>query len=133
MGLAELHNVLMVPCLRQNLFSWKSVSRKGFSMIGRDTDIKSQYKQGNDVLWAKEISGSHVIQLVEDIARFSSYEDWHQALGHPSVLTEMSSLYTDSHLLPKPPKDFQCPAYSLSKSTHHNLTQRCVAAQNFFS
>ena len=123
MGPVVLHDVLMVPCLRQNLFSWKSVSRKGFSMIGRDEDIKLQDKQGKDVLWAKEVSGSHVIQLVEDIARFSSYEDWHQALGHPSVSTETSNLYTDSHLLPKPPKNFHCHPCSLSKSTHHKPTE----------
>jgi len=122
MGPVIRHDVLMVPCLRQNLFSWKSVSRKGFSMIGRDEDIKLQDKEGKDVLWAKEVLGSHVIQLVENITRFSSYEDWHQALGHPSALTETSNLYTDSYLLPKPP-NFHCPACSQSKSTHHKPTE----------
>jgi len=123
MGPVIRHDVLMVPCLRQNLFSWKTVSRKGFSMIGRDEDIKLQDKEGKDVLWAKEVLGSHVIQLVENIARFSSYKDWHQALGHPSSLTETSNLYTDSYLLPKPPKNFHCPACSLSKSTHYKPTE----------
>jgi len=93
----------MVPCLRQNLFSWKSVAKRGFSLIGKGTDIKLQDKEGRDILWAKEISVSHVIQLVEDVARFSLFKVWHQALGHPSVSnmnTETNNPYTDSHLMP---------------------------------
>jgi len=122
MRLAILHDVLMVPCLRQNLFSWKFVAKRGFSLIGKGTDIKLQDKEGRDILWAKEILGSHVIQLVEDVTRFSSYEVWHQALGHPPVSNmnaETNKPYTDSHLIPKPPKNFHCKACALSKSTHH--------------
>ena len=124
-GLAILNDVLLVPCLRQNLFSWKSVAKRGFSMIGKDEDIKLQDREGKDVLWAKEVSGSHVIQLEEDIARFSSYEVWHQALGHPSVLNnaEIDNLYSDSCLIPKPPKNFHCHACALSKSIHHKPTE----------
>jgi len=123
-GLAVLNDVLLVPCLRQNLFSWKSVAKRGFSMTGKDEDIKLQDREGKHVLWAKEVSGSHVIQLEEYIARFS-YEVWHQALGHPSVLNnaEIDNLYTDSCLIPKPPKNFHCHACALSKSTHHKPTE----------
>jgi len=74
MGLAILHDVLMVPCLRHNLFSRKSVAKRGFSLIRKGTDKELQAKEGRDILWAKEISRSHVIQLVEDVACFSSYE-----------------------------------------------------------
>ena len=106
-GLAVLNDVLLVPCLRQNLFSWKSVAKRGFSMTGKDEDIKLQDREGKDVLWAKEVSGSHVIQLEEHIARFS-YEVWHQALGHPSVLNnaEIDNLYSDSCLIPKTAQEF---------------------------
>jgi len=103
-------------------FLWESVAKRGFSLIGKGTEIKLQDKEGRNILWAKEISGSHVIQLVEDVARFSSYEVWHQALGHPSVSnmnTETNNPYTNSHLIPKPPKNFHCNACALSKITHH--------------
>jgi len=124
-GLAVLNDVLLVPCLRQNLFSWKSVAKRGFSMTGKDEDIKLQDREGKDVLWAKEVSGCHVIQLEEHIARFSSYEVWHQALGHPSMLNnaEIDNLYSDSCLIPKPAKNFRCHACALSKSTHHKPTE----------
>jgi len=109
MGLAVLNDVLLVPCLRQNLFSWKSVAKRGFSMIGKDEDIILQDKQGEGVLWAKEILESHVIQLVEDVARFS-YKVWHQALGHPSVLNhaETDNLCSGSCLIQEFPLPCLC-------------------------
>ena len=61
MKLAVLNNILLVRCLRQNLFSWKSVAKTEFSMIGKDVDIKLQDKEGKDVQWVKEILGSHFI------------------------------------------------------------------------
>jgi len=54
----------------------------------------------------ERIKDSYVIQLAEETARFSTYEIWHQALGHPStsVLNRASSSYDDAHLIPKNPR-----------------------------
>ena len=77
-------------------------------------------KEEKEVLWAKLERKEIVIQT--EAARFTSYQECHSALGHPSVqvLNQAmnDSLYLDTHLIPKPPKNFHCSACSLSKSTH---------------
>ena len=80
-------------------------------------------KSGKEVLWARESQGSYVIQLVEETAWFSSYEIWHQALGHSSVSVlnraSASNIFSDSHLISNTPNNFHCNTCSLSKSIHH--------------
>jgi len=119
MGLAVLHDVLKVDSLKTNLFSWKAVAKKGFRLSGNGSDIWVRDTEGKDVLWARETLGNHVLQLVEESAHFT-YEEWHQALGHPSVSSiNAAKSYIDQHLIPTPPKNFHCDVCSLSKSVHH--------------
>ena len=77
-------------------------------------------KRGDEVLWAKKEGKDIVIQESEATC-FVSYQECHNALGHPSVQVlnrAMNDLYLDSFQIPKPPKNFHCSACSLSKSTH---------------
>ena len=67
---ATLYNVLLVLHLGMNrLFSWTTVSRKGFKMTGLAEDIKLMDKNGKEVLWAKrDGSNQNVIQVVNNTA-----------------------------------------------------------------
>ena len=107
-----LSDVLLVPELGEDsLFSWTHVSKKGFRMIGTEEGIEMEDSNGKKVLWAESDGGTLVIQTqdqsseTEYNAQVSLYEHWHAALGHPSVaaLHSRPDLYSDSHLLPKPP------------------------------
>ena len=113
----------MVPGLECSLFSWRKAAKLGCKKEGQGEDVWVTDKSGKEVLWARESQGSYVIQLAEETARFSSYEIWHQALGHPSVSVlnraSASSIYGDSHLIPNTPNNFHCNTCSLSKSVHH--------------
>ena len=56
-----------------------------------------------------------VIQELQEVTRFVSYQECHNALGHPSVQVlnqAMNDLYLDAYLIPKPPKNSHCPACS---------------------
>lgn len=127
-----LNDVLLVPSFgKTRLFSWDAVSRKGYTLIGEGKDIKLRDKNGREVLWAKAGDKVHVVQLKEYNAKFSSYIEFHKALGHPGVTTikKPSKLYSLANL-PSPPANFHCPTCEKSKSkhatpkgTHNNATK----------
>ena len=75
----------MVPSLECNLFSWRKAAKLGYKKEGQGEDVWVKDRNRKEVLWARESQGCYVIQLAEETARFSSYEIWHQALGHPFV------------------------------------------------
>ncbi|KAI0993867.1 hypothetical protein K3495_g14317 [Podosphaera aphanis] len=117
----SLQDVLLVPSFGQTrLFSWKAVSDKGFEMFGEGNDIILKNKSGREVLWAKAGRKAHIIQTVEENAHFSSYYEFHMALGHPGLTTvkNPSKLYDLHSTLPSPPTNFHCPTCELSKSKH---------------
>ena len=70
--------------------------------------LKDRSQQENkEVLWAKLEGKDIVIQELQEATRFVSYQECHNALGHPSVQVlsqAMNDLYLDSYLIPKPPK-----------------------------
>ncbi|KAI0993196.1 hypothetical protein K3495_g14988, partial [Podosphaera aphanis] len=115
-----LQDVLLVPSFKQTrLFSWDAVSRKGYTLFGEGKDIIVKDKTGREVLWAKAGVKAHIIQLEKYNACFSSYNELHQALGHPGVTTvkNPSKLYSLANL-PSPPPNFHCPTCEKSKSKH---------------
>ena len=87
------------------------------------------------MLWAKREGKDIIIQELSEATRFVSYQECHNALGHPSVQVlsqAMNDLYLDSYLIPKPPKNFHCSACSLSKSTHQVPSASYKRAENPF-
>ena len=92
-------------------------------------------KENKEVLWARQEEKDIVIQESE-ATRFVSYQECHNALGHPSVQVlnqAMNNLYLNAQLIPKPPKNFHCPAcseaatavYIKDRLPHSALPKRC--------
>ena len=121
MGYAILRDIILDEELEENLFSYQVVMGKGYKLQGEEKDVWLVDKKEKEVLWAK-LEGKEIVIQIEEATRFTSYQECHNALGHPSVqvLNQAmnDSLYLDTHLIPKPPKNFHCSACSLSKSTH---------------
>ena len=116
-----LQDVLLVPTFgKTRLFSWNAVSKKGFKMFGEGEDIILKNKSGQEVLWAKAGRKAHIIQIDIENANFSSYYDFHMALGHPGLSTvkNPSKLYDTNLNLPSPPPNFHCSTCEMSKSKH---------------
>ena len=123
----------MVPGLECNLLSWGKAAKLGYKKGGQGEDVQVTDKSGEEILWARESQDSYVIQLSEETARLSSYEIWHQALGHPSVSVinraSASSIYGDPHLIPNTPNNFHC---ALSKSVHHKPKESATKTKRAF-
>ena len=123
MEYATLRDVVLDEGLEENLFSYLIVIGKGFKLQGVGNNVWLEDKKGDEVLWAKREGKDIAIQTFQEskATRFISYQECHNALGHPSVQVlsqAMNDLYLDSYLIPKPPKNFHCSACSLSKCTH---------------
>ena len=117
-----LRNVLYVPTLGQsNLLSWRVIASLGnFVLDGQGPDLfVRKERDGNIVVWGKMEGMDYVVQQMEDHARLSTYQDWHKAFGHASTTYIKPSCYTDGHLLPPHPQNFECDICTLSKSTKH--------------
>jgi hypothetical protein len=67
------------------------------------------------------------LSLLLAVGNFTSYNNFHQSIGH-LVVQNPKGIYTDGHLVPARPTDFDCDSCNLSKSTHTQLvaTQRCL-------
>ena len=107
MGYATLRDVVLDEGLEENLFSYLSVIGKGFKLQGEGDDVWLEDKKADEVLWAKREGKDIIIQELPEATRFVSYQECHNALGHPSVQVlsqAMNDLYLDSFLIPKSPK-----------------------------
>lgn len=88
-----LQNVLLVPSFGQTrLFSWEKLREIGYELFSKGNNTFIRDRQGHKILWAISKSKSLVVQLEEYKARFSSYCEIHEALGHPSVTTVKTRL-----------------------------------------
>ena len=111
---ATLYDVLLVPDLGMNrLFSWTTVSRKGFKMTGLAEDIKLMDKNGKEVLWAKrDGSNQNVIQVVNDTANLVSFYSCHKALEYSTASTIKTAInnnqYTNEYNLLLTSSNFNC-------------------------
>jgi len=61
-----------------------------------------------EVIWGKLDGQDYVVQEEKESAKKITYEQWHEALGHPSPDYLKSNNYSDATNLPKVPKDWQC-------------------------
>ncbi|KAI1005121.1 hypothetical protein K3495_g3097 [Podosphaera aphanis] len=89
----SLQNVLLVPSFGQTrLFSWEQVRKMGYELFS---------KEGNE-------------------AHFSSYREFHEALGYPgvSIVKTHSKLYTNGDNIPPTPQNFYCSTCEKAKSKH---------------
>jgi hypothetical protein len=126
----SMKNVLYAPRLgRRNLFSWRAICNK-FRMIGEDDDIIIQEKKkGTNVLHFKEENREFVLHCDVEHARLS-YEEFHQALGHPSMPTVHQAAYPPDTQFPTKPANFECRNCLLAKSTHKVPKSIPVRAKN---
>ncbi|KAI1004075.1 hypothetical protein K3495_g4137 [Podosphaera aphanis] len=121
-----LYDVLFVPSFgKTRLFSWEAIRKKGFKLLGEGNDLCIIDKNGEEVLWAKAGEQARIVQVKKYEANFSSYTEFHEALGHPGVTTMKNSpkLYSSCADLPSPPPNFHCPTREKSKSIHKKPNQ----------
>ncbi|KAH0609220.1 uncharacterized protein H6S33_001448 [Morchella sextelata] len=110
-----LTDVLLVPTLGNvGLVSETVLDKKGFrTESGGGSKLVTKEKKG--IIWAKLEKGLWNVQVVSNTVRLTSYDEWHQALGHPATL---ENLYHDIQRLPPKPESFHCSQCALSKSVH---------------
>jgi len=102
------------------LFSWTYVSRLGYLMEAKGNEIQVMNAHRETYLCARLRGNSFVCQLVEESAQFTSYEEFHNAIGHSNVTNSMAKrLYDDSELILTLPADFSCIKCIQAKSTHY--------------
>ncbi|KAH0602926.1 uncharacterized protein H6S33_007930, partial [Morchella sextelata] len=108
-----LTNVLLVPTLGNvGLVSETVLDKKGFrTESGGGSKLVTKEKKG--IIWAKLEKGLWNVQVVSNTVRLTTYDEWHQALGHPATL---ENLYHDIQRLPPKPESFHCSQCALSKS-----------------
>ena len=84
-GYATLHDVILHEELEENLFSYQVVMGKGYKLQEEGEDVWLVNKEEKEVLWAKREGRKIGIQEMKETARFISYQERHNALGHPNV------------------------------------------------
>jgi len=114
----HLTDVLYVPTLNHNLFSWNSFRSKGYRW---EAGVSHIYLYHNtSLVLMTEFHGNlpYIIEVRHHalISFPKSYMYWHASLGHPSKLSETS--YLDGDLIPKIPSDFECSTCIQAKSTY---------------
>jgi len=77
-----------------------------------------------DVIWGKLDGQDYVVQEEKESAKKMTYQQWHEALGHPSADYLKSNNYSDATNLPKVPKAWQCEICITSKGTKRSLPQQ---------
>jgi len=75
-----------------------------------------------EVIWGKLDGQDYVVQEEKESAKKMTYQQWHEALGHPSPDYLKSNNYSDAAYLPKVPKDWQCEICITSKRTKRKPT-----------
>lgn len=112
-----LTDVLLVPSLgNQGLISETVLDQKGFRSMSGGGRKTIRDKEGKEIIWAKLEKGLWNVQLVENTVRFTTYSDWHKALGHSTTVT--ANFYSDKPTIPNKPTNFHCNTCALAKSTH---------------
>ena len=90
----RLTEVLYVPSLNHNLFSWNSCRSKGYQWEAIDSHVYLYNR--NTIILTAEFHGNlpYIIEATHHaLVTFpstKSYMYWHSALGHPSKLSEQS-------------------------------------------
>ena len=110
--------VLWVPSLGSySLLSWRAIVSlgKGFSLARSAKDMYIFRENKKEVIWGKLDGQDYVVQEEKESAKKITYEQWHEALGHPSPDYLKSNNYSDATNLPKVPKDWQCETWLTSK------------------
>ena len=75
-----------------------------------------------EVIWGKLDGQDYVVQEEKESAQKITYQQWHEALGHPSPDYLKSNNYSDATNLPNIPKDWKCETCITSKSTKRKPT-----------
>ena len=57
-----------------------------------------------EVIWGKLVRQDYVVQEEKGVAKMT-YQQWHEAFGHPSPDYLKSNNYSDASNIPKVPKD----------------------------
>jgi len=120
-----LERVLWLPSLGScSLLSWWAIVciGKGFSLAssGKNMYIFSENK--TEVIWGKLDRQDQVVQEGKESAKKVTYQQWHEALGHPSPEYIKSNNYCDDIKREKVPKDWQCETCITCKSTKRKPT-----------
>ncbi|KAI1001629.1 hypothetical protein K3495_g6574 [Podosphaera aphanis] len=116
-----LNDVLYVPSFgNTRLFYWNIASKKGVTMEGKEGDIVLKDQSGNEVLWARCEGKCHIVQTQYNNALFSSYSEFHEALGHPSpsIIKNPTKIFNTDSKIPSLPPNFHCSSCEVSKSKH---------------
>ena len=121
-----LSGVLYVPSFRYSLISESCLDKKGVRIVvekGKPT----YEKEGKKFMVAEVIDELWYVKLVKQKALLSTYEETHQALGHPSVIKDC---YKDYSAI-SPPNDFRCETCEIQKSnTLHHLQSRSALSNH---
>jgi len=78
---------------------------KGFSLASSGKDMDISRENQTKVIRAKLDGQDYVVQEEKESARKMTYQQWHEALGHPSPDYLKSNHYSDATNLPKVPND----------------------------
>ena len=70
-----------------------------------------------EVLWGKLDGQDYVVQEEKEMANKMTYQQWHEALGHPSPQYLKGDNYSDAPTIPQIPEGWQCETCITSKST----------------
>jgi len=86
-------------------------------------------KNKTKVIWGKLNGQDYVLQEENESAKKITYQQWHEALGHPSSNYIKSHNCSDTTDIPKLRKDWQCEIYITSKSTKWKPTTTILEEQ----
>ena len=82
-----LSGVLYVPSFRYSLISESCLDKKGVRIVV-EKGKRTYEKKGKKFMVAEVIDALWHVKLVQQKALLSTYEETHQALGHPSVIKD---------------------------------------------
>jgi len=108
-----LSGVLYVPSFRYSLVSESCLDGRGVRIVV-EKGKRVYEKEGKSFMVAEKQDGLWHVKLVKQKALLSTYEETHQALGHPSVIKDCYKDYSAT----TPPKDFRCETCEIQKSKH---------------
>ena len=117
-----LKDVLYFPTLCHNWFSWNSVHAQGYICEARGNYGYLYTKNRKLVLTIEFHNGLPCyIEAPKSasntfITYNTSFEQWHNALGHPSQI--VPAAYQDGYIIPPALLQFECILYIRAKSTH---------------
>jgi len=110
--------VLAVCCAGAQLFLWG----RDFLWLVQEKDMYIFRENQTEVIGGKLDGQEYIVQEEKESAKKMTYQQWHEALGHPSPDYLKSNNYSDASNLPKVPKDWQCETSITSKSIKRKPT-----------